>query len=90
MDQYKGYRGESFIDGDLNIHIQIYNGGNERVHGGCRFQNRYDESSVIVEFAKVDDIVIANIFFKKWDEHSIKFNSGMNISQIDCFHIQKS
>ena len=44
---------------------------------------RNKEGSMIVDFAKRMDLAIVNTYFKKKDEHMVKYKSGGKNTQID-------
>ena len=55
------------------------------VHGGYGFGDRNNFRAAILDFAVAYDLIVANTFFRKRDEHLITFKSGPNMSQIDFF-----
>ncbi|MCX8814367.1 exonuclease/endonuclease/phosphatase family protein, partial [Vibrio parahaemolyticus] len=52
-------------------------------HGGFRFGNRNEEGSSILDFSIAWDLLLANTYFKKREEHLITYKSGSSVSQID-------
>ena len=52
----------------------------EMVHGGYGFGDRNEASMNILDFAVAYDLIIANTYFKKRDEHLITFKSRSNKS----------
>ena len=73
-----------FIGGDFNDHVGIDRGGYEMVHGGHGFGDRNDFRNnfgeAILDFAVAYDLIVANTFFRKREEHLITFKSGPNMS----------
>ena len=63
--------------------------GYEMVHGGYGFGDRNDSGEAILDFAVAYDLIVANTFLRKRDEHPITFKSGPNMSQIDFFLIKR-
>ena len=58
------------------------------VHGGYGFGDRNKASVSILDFAVAYDLILANTYFKKRDEHLITFKNRSNKSQIDFFLIR--
>ncbi|MCX8789090.1 exonuclease/endonuclease/phosphatase family protein [Vibrio parahaemolyticus] len=81
---------KNFIGGDLNGHVGKINNGYERNHGGFGFGNRNEEGSSILDFSIAWDLLLANTYFKKREEHLITYKSGSSISQIDFLLTRKS
>ena len=63
--------------------------GYETVHGRYEFGDRNEAGRNILDFAVAYDLILANTYFKKRDEHSITFKSRSNKSQIDFFLTRK-
>ena len=59
------------------------------VHGGYGFRDRNEAGVSILDFAVAYDLILANTYFKKRDEHLIIFKSRSNKSQIDFFLTRK-
>jgi Reverse transcriptase (RNA-dependent DNA polymerase). len=78
-----------YIGGDFNGHVGGDRVGYEMVHGGHGFGDRNASGESILEFAIAFDLVLANTYYKKRDEHLITFKSGTNKSQIDFFLTRK-
>ena len=54
------------------------------------YETDMNEASInILDFAVAYDLIIANTYFKKRDEHLITFKSGSNKNHIDFFFNQK-
>ena len=60
------------------------------MHGGFGLGDRNGMGGTILDFAVSYDLIIANTYFKKREEHLITYKSGTNKSQIDYFLIRKS
>uniref|UniRef100_A0A1S3X341 Craniofacial development protein 2-like n=1 Tax=Nicotiana tabacum TaxID=4097 RepID=A0A1S3X341_TOBAC len=58
-----------FIGGDFNGHIGSSAGGYTEVHGSFGFGERNGGGTLLLDFAKAFDLVIANSSFPKWEEH---------------------
>ena len=69
-----------FIGGDFNGHVGKDRRGYEMVHGGHGFGDRNNSDEAILDFAVAYDLIAANTFFRKRDEHLITFKSGPNMS----------
>ena len=78
------------MGGDFNGHVGKDNKSYERVHGGFGFGDRNLMGDSILDFAVAFDLIIANTYFEKRDEHLITYKSGMHKSQIDYFLIRKA
>ena len=50
------------------------------VHGGHGFGDRNASGEAILDFAMAYDLIVANTFFRKRDEHLIIFKCGPNTS----------
>ena len=69
-----------FIGRDINGHVGKDRGGYEMVHSGHGFVDINDYGEAILDFAVAYDLIVANTFFRKRDEHLITFKSGPNMS----------
>ena len=78
-----------FIGGDFNGHVGKDRRGYEMVHGGHGFGDRNDSGEAILDFVVAYDLIVANTFFRKRDEHLITFKSEPNMSQIDFFLMKR-
>ena len=78
-----------FIGGDFNGHVGKDYRGYQMVHGSHGFGDRNDPGEAILDFAVAYDLIVANTFFRKRDEHLITFKSGPNVSQIDFFLMKR-
>ena len=79
-----------YIGGDFNGHVGRDCVGYELVHGGHGFGDRNGDGERILDFAVAFNLVIANTYYIKRDEHLITFKSGTNKSQIDFFLTRKT
>ena len=70
----------AFIGGDFNGHVGKDRRGYEMVHGGHGFGDKNDAGEAILDFAVAYDLIVANTFCRKRDEHLITFKSGPNMS----------
>ena len=52
-------------------------------------ETRNKEGLTVVDFAKKMDLVIANIYFKKKDEHRVTYKSAEKSTQVDLCDVQK-
>ena len=77
------------LGGDFNGHVDKYRRGYEMVHGGHGFGDINDSGEAILDFAVAYDLIVANTFFRKRDEHLISFKSGPNMSQIEFFLMKR-
>ena len=68
-----------FIGEDFNGHEGKDRGGYVMVYGG------HDFGEAIIDFAVAYDLIVADNFLRKRDEHLISFKNGPNMSQIDFF-----
>ena len=59
------------------------------VYGGYVFGDRNEASMSILDFVVAYDLILANTYFIKRDEHLITFKSRSNKSQIDFFLTRK-
>ncbi|XP_064111347.1 craniofacial development protein 2-like [Macrobrachium nipponense] len=71
------------VGGDLNGHVGQNNHVISRIHGGYGYDERNAEGERIVDFAVSKDMVLANTFFTKRQEHTVTYKSGGRSSQID-------
>ena len=71
------------VGGDLNGHVGSGNDVISRIHGGKTYGEGNAEGERIVDFAISYDMMIANTFFNKRQEHLITYKSGGRASQID-------
>nr|XP_016482478.1 PREDICTED: craniofacial development protein 2-like [Nicotiana tabacum] len=58
-----------FIGGDFSGHIGLSAGGYTEVHGGFGFGERNGGGTLLLDFSKAFDLVIANSSFPKQEEH---------------------
>ncbi|KAM2569161.1 hypothetical protein TB2_009302 [Malus domestica] len=78
-----------FIGGDLNGHVGKETGNYEGFHGGHGFGERNEDGEAILDFAMAYDLLLANTFFNKREEHVITYKSGSSKTQIDFFLMRK-
>lgn len=71
------------VGGDLNGHVGSGNDVISRIHGGKTYGEGNAEGERIIDFAVSYDMMIANTFFNKRQEHLITYKSGGRTSQID-------
>ena len=71
------------LGADLNGHVGEGNIGYEEIMGRYGDGTRNKEGSMVVDFAKRMDLAIANIYFKKKDEHRMTYKSGGKSTQVD-------
>ncbi|XP_064079513.1 craniofacial development protein 2-like [Macrobrachium nipponense] len=71
------------VGGDLNGHVGQNNHVISRIHGGYGYDERNAEGERIVDFPVSKDMVLANTFFTKRQEHLVTYKSGGRSSQID-------
>ncbi|XP_019241674.1 PREDICTED: craniofacial development protein 2-like [Nicotiana attenuata] len=62
-----------FIGGDFNGHIGVTSGGYNDVHGGFGFGVRKGGGTLLLDCANAFDLVIANSYFSKRDEHLVTY-----------------
>ncbi|XP_057524007.1 uncharacterized protein LOC130803822 [Amaranthus tricolor] len=72
-----------FICGDFNGHIGKETVNYNLVHDGFGYGVRNESGEILLEFALVKELVIANSIFRKNDEHLITYKSGGHATQID-------
>lgn len=75
-----------FLGGDLNGHVGSASRGYESVHGGLGIGEVNDEGKSILDFSSAFDLTIANMCFRKCEEHLINYKSEVTCSQIDFSH----
>nr|XP_016434099.1 PREDICTED: craniofacial development protein 2-like [Nicotiana tabacum] len=78
-----------FIGGDFNSHIGATSGCYDGVHGDFAFGVRNGGGTSLLDSAKVFDLVIANSYFQKREEHLVTFQSSFAKTQIDLLLPQK-
>ena len=61
---------------DLNGHVGEGNIGDEEIMGRYGAGTRNKEESMVVDFGKRMDLAIVNTYFKKKDEHRMRYKSG--------------
>ena len=71
------------LGADLNGHVGEGNIGDEEIMGKYDVGTRNKEGSMVVDFAKRMDLAIVNTYFKKKDEHKVKYKSGGKSTQVD-------
>ena len=61
------------LDADLNGYVGEGNIGDEKIMGRYGVGTRNKEGSMVVDFGKRMDLAIVNTYFKKKDEHRVKY-----------------
>ena len=61
------------FDADLNGHVGEGNIGDEEIMGRYGARTRNKEGSMVVNFGKRMDLAIVNTYFKKKDEHRVRY-----------------
>ena len=75
---------ELIIGGDLNGHVGKDRSHFEREHGGHGYGQQNPEGESILSFAaQAYNLVVANTYFQKKDEHLITYKSGDRCSTVD-------
>ena len=74
---------ELIIGSDLNVHVGKDKSKFEREHGGHGYGQQNPEGESILSFAQAHNLVVANIYFQKKDEHLITYTSGDRCSTVD-------
>jgi hypothetical protein len=77
------------ICGDLNGHVGELIEGFEGVHGGNGYGARNLEGEMLLEFADLHSLMVANTWFTKDDSKKITYESGENRSVIDYVLVRK-
>nr|XP_016485254.1 PREDICTED: uncharacterized protein LOC107805696 [Nicotiana tabacum] len=78
-----------FIGGDFNGHIGANARGYDGMHGGFDFGVRNEEGTLLLDFARAFDLVVANSSFPKRKEHLVTFRSSVAKIQIDYLLYRK-
>ena len=74
---------ELVIGGDLNGHVGKDRTNFEMEHGGHGYGQQNPEGESILSFAQAYNLVVANTYFQKKDEHLITYKSGDRCSTVD-------
>ena len=69
--------------GDLNGHVGKDRTNFEMEHGGHRYGQQNPEGESIFSFAQAYNLVVANTYFQKKDEHLITYKSGDRCLTVD-------
>nr|XP_016435259.1 PREDICTED: uncharacterized protein LOC107761548 [Nicotiana tabacum] len=77
------HAGKFFIGGDFNGNIGVIARGYDEVHGGFGFEDRNEGSTSLLDFDKAFDLVLANSYFQKWEQHLVTFWSKVARTRID-------
>ncbi|KAG5587041.1 hypothetical protein H5410_047475 [Solanum commersonii] len=77
------------IGGDFNGHIGATSNGFDDVYGGFGFGERNGGGTLLLDFAKAFELVIANSCFPKKENHLVTFRSSVAKTQIDYFLLRK-
>lgn len=78
------------VGGDLNGHVGAAREGYETAHGGFGYGTRNDEGESILNAAVAYDLVVANTYFRKREEHLITYKSGRVSTQIDYILVRRA
>jgi len=78
-----------FIGGDFNGHIGAEAAGYDEVRGGFGFGERNAGGVSMLDFEVAFDLLVANSFFKKKEDHLVTFTSSSCKTQIDYFLTRK-
>ena len=82
---------EIFIPlGDWNGHVGEKADRFEDVHGGFDYGTRSSEGERILEFARANNLFVANACFTKKESHLVTYNSSGSKSQIDFILCRKT
>ena len=68
------------MEGDFNGHVDKEKDGYETIYGGYGFGDRNEASVSKLDFVIAHNLIIANTYFRKIDEHLITFKSWFNKS----------
>ena len=71
------------LEADLNGHVGEGNKGDGEIMGRYGAGTRNKKGSMVVNFGKRMDLAIVNTYFKKKDEHRVKYKSGGKSTYID-------
>ncbi|KAG2467630.1 ZDH14 palmitoyltransferase, partial [Polypterus senegalus] len=71
------------IGADFNGHVGEGNSRDEEVMGRYGVKERNEEGQRIVDFAKRMDMAVVNTYFKKREEHRVRYKSGGRCTQVD-------
>ncbi|XP_019250911.1 PREDICTED: craniofacial development protein 2-like [Nicotiana attenuata] len=77
------------VGGNFNGHIGRSPRGYDGIHGGFGFGDKNRGGTLLLEYAKAFELVIANSYFSKKAEHLITFWSMVAKTQIDHQLLQK-
>jgi len=73
----------------MNGHVGVNSGVYEGVYGGHGFRNINEEGNAFLEMAQGLDLMIANTYSKKTEEHFITYRRGPYASQIDYLLVRQ-
>ena len=65
-----------FVGGDFNSHIGVEVDEYDAAHGGFGYGKRNNGGVSVLDFAIAYDLLVANSFFKKKENHLVTFRSG--------------
>ncbi|KAI5624613.1 hypothetical protein C0J50_15839 [Silurus asotus] len=71
------------IGADFNGHVGKGNRGDEEVMGRYGFKESNVEKQMVVDFSKMMEMAVVNIYFKKKEDHRATYNSGGRCPQVD-------
>nr|XP_009586960.1 craniofacial development protein 2-like [Nicotiana tomentosiformis] len=78
-----------FIGGDFNGHIGANAGSYDDMNGGFEFGDRNEGGTLLLDFARAFDLVVANSNFPKREEHLVTFQGTVARIQINYLLCRK-
>ena len=78
-----------YIGADLNGHVGEKCKQFSSVHGGHGLGTQNPEGKSILQFAEAENLVVANTWFQKKDEHKVTYSSGGKKTQIDYILVRR-
>ena len=78
-----------YIGADLNDHVGEKCKHFSSVHGGHRLGTQNPEGESILQFAEAENLVVANTWFQKKDEHKVTYSSRGKKTQIDYILVRR-
>lgn len=76
------------LGGDLNGHVGQHREDARRCHGNRGYGTRNDEGERILEFADAQDLILANTYFIKAENHLVTYAGGDHKTQIDYWAVR--
>ena len=77
-----------FVEEDFNGHIGVEADRYNATRKGFGYGERNNRGVSVLDFAVTYDLLVANSFFKKEEDHLMTFRSGPIRTQIDYFLIR--